>query len=111
MQCRCESYPHHLSGTEGDLSPVLAVSSRASGAGLAADFTYPVTALSLTTPTVSRDFIFYFFCHEHTLPTTRESRLSGCVLPLVCVTPTSSGRFRFIDPVLPTKHLFGHQRP
>ena len=28
-----------------------------------------------------------------------------------CVTPTSSGRFRFIDSVLPTKHLFGHDRP
>jgi hypothetical protein len=28
-----------------------------------------------------------------------------------CVTPTSSGRFRFIHPMLPTKHLFGHDRP
>src|ERR1700678_2353477 len=28
-----------------------------------------------------------------------------------CVTPTSSGRFRFIDSVWPTKHLFGHDRP
>ena len=57
---------------------------------------------------------FYSYCfgvHEHTLPMARESRLSGCVLPLVCVTPTSSGRFRFIDSVLPTKHLFGHDRP
>ena len=28
-----------------------------------------------------------------------------------CVTPTRSGRFRFIDSVWPTKHLFGHDRP
>jgi hypothetical protein len=33
------------------------------------------------------------------------------VLFFTCVTLTSSGRFRFIDSVLPAKHLFGHDRP
>src|SRR5450631_2314428 len=36
--------------------------------------------LSLTTPTVSRDFISYFSVHEHTLPMARESRLGGYVV-------------------------------
>src|ERR1700677_2062740 len=43
----------------------------------------PVTALSLTTPTVSRDFILIFSVHEHTFPMARESRLCGCLVSLV----------------------------
>src|ERR1700677_2660453 len=51
-------------------------------------FTRPITALSLTTPTVSRDFILYCFgVHEHTLPMARESRLCGCVVSLVSPQP------------------------
>ena len=74
------------------------------------DFTSPVNALSLTTPTVSRDFIHIFSAYEYTFPGARQSRLCVCLVSLVS-PPTSSGRFRFIDPVLPTKHLFGHARP
>src|ERR1700678_2123174 len=47
------------------------------------DFTCPVTALSLTTPAVSRDFILIFSVHEHTFPTARGSRLHGCLVSLV----------------------------
>jgi len=43
-------------------------------------FNCPVTALSLTTPTVSRDFIHIFSLNEHTFPAARESRLGGCVV-------------------------------
>src|SRR5271155_5402387 len=39
----------------------------------------PITALSLTTSTVSRDFILIFSVHERTCPTARESRLCGCL--------------------------------
>src|ERR1700727_1929539 len=42
--------------------------------------TFPVSALSLTTPTVSRDFIFSV--HEHTFPIARASRLCGCLVHL-----------------------------
>jgi hypothetical protein len=67
-----------------------------------------VTALSLTTPTVSTDFISYFFCPRTHLP--RDTRIAFHWLRgFTCVTPTRSGRFRFIDSVLPTKHLFGDE--
>ena len=39
------------------------------------NFTCPVRALSLTTPTVSRDFVRIFSVYEHTFPAARESRL------------------------------------
>ena len=69
-----------------------------------------VRALSLTTPTVSRDFIRIFFWPRAHL--SHGARTASLWLRcFTCVTPTSSGRFRFIDPVLPTKHLFGHDRP
>jgi hypothetical protein len=69
-----------------------------------------IRALSLTTPTVSRDFISYFFCpRTHPSYDTRIASVWLCCF--TCVTPTRSGRFRFIDSVLPTKHLFGHDRP
>ena len=42
--------------------------------------TCAVTALSLTTPTVSRDFVRISSLHEHTFPAARESRLGGCVV-------------------------------
>ena len=47
------------------------------------NFTCTVTALSLTTPAVSRDFILIFSVHEHTFPTARGSRLHGCLVSLV----------------------------
>ena len=56
---------------------------------------------------------FHSYCfgvHEHTLP--HGARIAFQWLRcFTCATPTSSGRFRFIDSVLPTKHLFGHDRP
>ena len=55
-------------------------------------------------------FYSYFFCPRTHLP--HGTRIASPWLPcFTCVTPTSSGRFRFIDSVLPTKHLFGHDRP
>jgi len=69
-----------------------------------------ITALSLTTPTFSRDFIRIFCAHDHTFPVAREARLGGSVVSPASPL-TSSGRFRFIASVLPTKHLFGHHRP
>jgi len=43
---------------------------------------------------------------------SRDTRIASLWLRcFTCVTPTSSGRFRFIRSVLPTKHLFGHDRP
>ena len=55
-------------------------------------------------------FSSYFCAHEHTFShgTRIAFRWLRC---FTCVTLTSSGRFRCIDPVLPTKHLFGHDRP
>jgi hypothetical protein len=48
--------------------------------------------------------------HEHTSSIAREWR--PCELRLFTpVTLTCSARFRFIASVLPTKHLFGHDRP
>jgi hypothetical protein len=40
-------------------------------------------ALSLTTPTVSRDFILHFSSYEHTSTMARGSRLCGCLVSLV----------------------------
>src|ERR1700678_909368 len=55
-------------------------------------------------------FYSYFFCPRAHLP--HGTRIASPWLPcFTCVTPTRSGRFRFIDSVLPTKHLFGHDRP
>jgi hypothetical protein len=72
--------------------------------------TCPISALSLTTPTVSRDFILIFFCARTHL--SQGTRFASPWLPcFTCITPNSSGRFCFIDSVLPTKHLFGHDRP
>lgn len=52
----------------------------------------------------------YFFCPR--THSSHSTRIASLWLPwFTCVTPTSSGRCRFIDPVLPTKHLFGHDRP
>jgi len=39
------------------------------------NLTLPVRALSLTTPTVSRDFVRIFSVYEHIFPVARESRL------------------------------------
>ena len=51
-----------------------------------------------------------FFCaRTHLSHGTRIASL--WLLCFTCATPTSSGRFRFIASVLPTKHLFGHDRP
>ena len=44
---------------------------------------FPVRALSLTTPTVSRDFVGIFSVYEHTFPVARESRLDGHLVSLV----------------------------
>src|ERR1700678_2503358 len=49
--------------------------------------TCPITGLSLTTPTVSTDFMSYFFCPRTHLPMARESRLSGYVVSLVSPQP------------------------
>jgi CubicO group peptidase (beta-lactamase class C family) len=55
-------------------------------------------------------FYSYFFCPRTHLP--HGTRIASPWLPcFTCVTPTRSGRFRFIDSVWPTKHLFGHDRP
>jgi hypothetical protein len=55
-------------------------------------------------------FYWYFFCARTHL--SYGTRIASLSLPcFTCVTPTSSDRFRFIDKVLPTKHLFGHDRP
>src|ERR1700722_6959089 len=43
-----------------------------------------ITAFSLTTPTVSRDFIRIFSVHRHTCPMTRGSRLCGRVVFHLC---------------------------
>jgi hypothetical protein len=40
----------------------------------------------------------------------RGSRLCGRIV-FHLLHPDSSAHFRFIDSVLPTKHLFGHDRP
>jgi hypothetical protein len=56
-----------------------------------------------------RFYSSFFFIRTHLYHGTR---IASLWLPgFTCVTLTSSGRFRFIDPVLPTKHLFGHDRP
>jgi len=50
---------------------------------------------------------YYFFCaRTHLHHGTRI--VSLWLRCFTCVTLTSSGCFRIIDPVLPTKHLFGH---
>ena len=55
-------------------------------------------------------FYSYFFCaRTHLSHCTRIASLG--LRCFTCVTLASSGRFRFIDSVLPTKHLFGHDRP
>jgi hypothetical protein len=73
-------------------------------------FSCPVTALSLTTPAVSRDFIPGFSAQEHTSSMTREPRVCGRII-FPSRHPNRSAHVRFIDSVLPTKHLFGHDRP
>jgi len=56
-----------------------------------------------------RFYSSFFFIRTHLYHGTG---IASLWLPgFTCVTLTSSGRFRFIDPVLPTKHLFGHDRP
>ena len=55
-------------------------------------------------------FYWYFFClRTHLCHDTRI--VSQWLCCFTCITPGSSGRFRFIASVLPTKHLFGHDRP
>jgi hypothetical protein len=57
-----------------------------------------------------KGFYSYFFCVRTYL--SHGARIASLWLPcFTCVTLTSSGRFCFIDSVLPTKHLFGHDRP
>jgi hypothetical protein len=65
--------------------------------------TGPVTALSLTTPAISRDFIPGFSAQEDTFAMTRESRISDRIV-FPSRHPNSSAYFGFIDSVLPTKH-------
>lgn len=47
---------------------------------------------------------------ERTSVLARETRLSLSLL-FICVTLTLPSPFTFINSVLPTKHLFGHDRP
>jgi hypothetical protein len=55
-------------------------------------------------------FHSYFFCAGIQL--SHGARIASLWLRcFTCVTLSSSGRFCFIDSVLPTKHLFGHDRP
>ncbi len=58
---------------------------------------------------------FKRFCSYFFSPRTHLSRGTRIASRWLCcftsVTLTSSGRFRFIASVLPTKHLFGHHRP
>jgi hypothetical protein len=57
-----------------------------------------------------KGFYSYFFCPPTHL--SYDTRIASLWLPcFTCAAPTSSGRFRFIDPVLPAKHLFGRDRP
>jgi hypothetical protein len=70
----------------------------------------PVTALSLTTPAVSRDFIPGFSAQAHTSSMAREPRVCDRIV-FPSRHPNRSAHVRFIDSVLPTKHLFGHDRP
>ena len=71
---------------------------------------FPYTALSLTTPAVSRDFISYFFLSTNTPSPRHADRVSVAALFHLC-HPNSLGPFRFINSVWPTNHLFGHYRP
>ena len=72
----------------------------------------PVSGYGVISNDADRFKRFYscFFCPPTHL--SDGARIASLWLPcFTCVTPTSSGRFRFIDPVSPTKHLFGHDRP
>ena len=67
------------------------------------------SAISNDADRFKRFYSSFFFIRTHLYHGTR---IASLWLPcFTCVTPTRSGRFRFIDPVLPTKHLFGHDRP
>ena len=57
-----------------------------------------------------KGFYLYFFSPRTCL--SHGTRIASLWLRcFTYITPNSSGRFRFIDSVLPTKHLFGHDRP
>jgi hypothetical protein len=67
------------------------------------------TALSLTRPAVARAFSVLISRVEHTSSWAQELRLFLELL-FICVT-LAARPFAFINWVLPTSHLFDHQRP